>query len=194
MAQHKPCPPWIGWLLASPVRAWFQKPERILGVRITPGMKVLDVGSAMGFFSLPLARMVGPEGRVLCVDVQEKMLRQLKRRARRAGLLDRLDPILSTPDSLTLDGRDGTVDFALAFAVVHEVPSPERLFTEIARALKLGGLLLVAEPARHVSAQEFGQTVTTAEAQGFAVVEHPRIPASHAVLLRKEGRGGRVES
>jgi ubiquinone/menaquinone biosynthesis C-methylase UbiE len=191
---HKLCPPWVGWLLASPVRAWYQKPEQILGLRITPGMKVLDVGSAMGFFSLPLARMVGPEGRVLCVDVQQKMLRQLERRARRAGLRDRIEPILATPESLALEGHDGTVDFALAFAVVHEVPSAERLFTEIARALKLGATLLVAEPARHISAREFGQTVTAAEAQGFAVVEHPRIPASNAALLRKEGRGGRIDS
>ncbi len=190
---HRICPVWVGYLLASPVRALFQSPRKILGVRITSGMKVLDIGSAMGYFSLPLARMVGPEGRVVAVDVQEKMLRRLTRRARSAGLLDRIETVQCTPESLCLETHDGTIDFALAFAVVHETPSPERLFGEIARALKLGGLLLVAEPARHVSADDFGRTVTAAEAQGFIVVERPRISASQAVLLRKEGRGGRTE-
>ena len=192
MAEHV-CPCFAGYFLANRLRKLLQNPYKILAPYVKPGMTVLDVGSAMGFFSLPLARMVGPEGRVVAVDVQEKMLRRLRARARNAGLLERIEPILCTPESLCLETHDGTIDFALAFAVVHETPNPERLFTEIARALKLGGLLLVAEPARHVAADDFDRTVTTAEAQGFTVLERPRIAASNAVLLRKEGRGGRTE-
>ncbi len=191
---HKVCPFWVGYLLASPLRRFAHNPRKILGARVSPGMTVLDFGCAMGFFSLPLARMVGPEGRVVCVDVQERMLRALEKRARRAGLFDRLEPVLCTPESLGLSGRDGAFDFALAFAVIHEVPDPERLFAEIGRGLKLGAALLVAEPIGHVRAADFAHTVAAAESQGFAIVERPRIPRAHAVLLRKGGRGGLTES
>jgi ubiquinone/menaquinone biosynthesis C-methylase UbiE len=190
---HKVCPFWLGYLLASPLRAFAHDPQKILRPHVQPGMTVLDVGSAMGFFSLPLARMVGPDGRVVCVDLQQKMLRALEKRARRAGVFERLEPVLCTPQSLCLDRRDGTIDFALAFAVVHEVPDQERLFAEIARALKLGALLLVAEPVGHVRADAFAHTEAAAAGQGFTVVERPGIKRAHAALLRKAGRSGQME-
>ena len=49
-------------------------------------MTVLEPGPGMGFFTLELARIVGPEGRVVAVDVQPKMVEGLQKRARRAGL------------------------------------------------------------------------------------------------------------
>jgi len=76
----------VGHLLASPLRRFAQDPAKILGAHVTPGMTVLDVGCATGFFSLPLARLVGPGGRVVCADLQEPLLRALERRARRAGV------------------------------------------------------------------------------------------------------------
>jgi len=75
----------------------------------------------MGYFTLELARLVGPTGRVVAVDVQPKMLARLKRRAAKAGLLARLDIRVAKPDSLGIDDAS-VADFALAFAVVHEVP------------------------------------------------------------------------
>jgi len=59
---EKVYPVWVGYLLASPIRKLFQNLHKILGHYIEKGMKVLDVGCAMGFFSLPLAGMVGPMG------------------------------------------------------------------------------------------------------------------------------------
>jgi len=55
------CPVWVGYLLASPVRKLFENPKKILGEYIKEGMTVLDLGSAMGFFSIPAARLVGSE-------------------------------------------------------------------------------------------------------------------------------------
>ena len=68
--DHHVCPWWIGYLIASHLRKLGENPDTILGPLVEPGMTVVDVGCAMGFFSLPLARMVGESGRVLCVDVQ----------------------------------------------------------------------------------------------------------------------------
>ena len=54
------CPWWIGWLLASPVRKLMQDPARILAPWVRDGMTVLEPGPGMGFFTLELARRVGP--------------------------------------------------------------------------------------------------------------------------------------
>ena len=62
--QHHVCPWWIGYLLASPIRRIFQNPEEILSPFIRFGMAVLEPGPGMGFFTIPLARMVGRRLRV----------------------------------------------------------------------------------------------------------------------------------
>ncbi|MBM2841447.1 MAG: methylase involved in ubiquinone/menaquinone biosynthesis, partial [Bacteroidetes bacterium] len=138
------CPWWLGYLLAAPIRKLVHNPVAILGPYIQSGHTVLDVGSAMGFFSLPMARLVGERGRVVCVDLQEKMINGLRRRAWRAGLIDGMDLRVCTPASLHIDDLAGTIDFALAFAVVHEVPDAKRLLSEIHAALKTGGHLLLS--------------------------------------------------
>ncbi|MDP3040230.1 MAG: methyltransferase domain-containing protein, partial [Deltaproteobacteria bacterium] len=73
------CPVWLGYFLASPFRRLFQNPWKILEPYVQKDMKVLDVGPGMGFFSLPLAQRVGPKGKGIGVDLQEKMLQSLER-------------------------------------------------------------------------------------------------------------------
>ena len=115
------CPWWLGYLLASPLRRLAENPERILAPWVRPGMTVLEPGCGMGYFSLPLARTVGPNGRVICVDLQQKMIDGLARRARKAGLLDRLALSVCGSDELGLGDWRGRVDLAVAIHVIHEV-------------------------------------------------------------------------
>jgi len=89
MAKHV-CPVWIGYLLTSPIRKLFQNPQKLLGPYIEKDMVVLGAGCAMGFFSLPAAQMVGENGKVICVDIQKEMIKSLKRRALKAGVIDRI--------------------------------------------------------------------------------------------------------
>lgn len=184
MERHV-CPWWIGYLLASPLRRCSQDPEKILGPYIKEGMKVMDVGCAMGFFSLPLARMVGATGQVVCIDLQEKMIKSLKKRAAKAGVSDRIDTRVCSPNSLEIDDIPEEIDFALAYAVVHEVPDSEALFSQVHQSMKPGSKLLLGEPKGHVSESDFNQTITTAQCCGFEVLEHPEIKRTHAVLLNK---------
>jgi ubiquinone/menaquinone biosynthesis C-methylase UbiE len=179
------CPWWLGYWLLNPFRRFMTDPDKLLSPFVTPGMTVLDAGPGMGFFSLPLARMVGANGKVVCIDVQERMLRALERRAGKAGLADRIVTRLCTPASLGLDDFTSKVDFALVFAVVHEVPDPPGFFAELSRALKPGALCLVAEPKGHVSAREFEASLVVAGEKGLKRVESPRIAGSRAVLLKK---------
>jgi predicted O-methyltransferase YrrM len=181
------CPWWMGYLLASPVRTWLrgQKPAAILDSYVREGMIVFEPGPGMGFFTLELARRVGPSGRIVAVDIQPKMLAGLKRRAAKAGVLERIDARLVAADSMNLSDLTGKVDFTLAFALVHEMPSSEAFFSELATLSKPGALVLFAEPRGHVKEQDFETELQHAQDAGFMVARHLKVPHSRAVLLKK---------
>ena len=164
--QHV-CPVWVGYFLASPLRKLFQSPRTIIGNYIEKGMTVIDAGCAMGFFSLPMARMTGENGKVICIDMQEKMLQKLMKRAKRAGLYNIIIPHKAEPSSLNITDIQNVAGFALAFAVVHEVPNKDVFFSELYKVLKPGGKLLVAEPRGHVSDQAFTLTMKIAQDKEF---------------------------
>jgi ubiquinone/menaquinone biosynthesis C-methylase UbiE len=149
-------------------------------------MTVLEVGSGMGFFTLPLARLVGESGHVICVDLQEKMIRAVKKRATRAGLIDRIELRVNTAKSVCIDDLVEKIDFALVFAVVHEVPDARQFLLEIQRSLRKGGLLLFSEPAGHVSREAFGGTLATAQDLGFRIAGSPEIRGSRSSLWVKD--------
>ena len=184
MAEHV-CPWWIGYLLACPVRKLVQNPARILAPHLRPGMTALDAGCAMGFFSLAMAEMVGPGGRVRSVDLQQKMIDSLRRRAERAGMRERVDARVCRGNDLEVDDLAGKVDFALAFAVVHEVPDAASFLGQIARSLKSDGRLLLAEPAGHIGRSAFEATIQTARDAGLLLLERPRIRLSRTALCGK---------
>ena len=179
------CPWWVGYLLASPIRNVIQNAEDILMPYIRNGNWVLDVGSAMGFFSLPMARMVGDSGHVVCVDLQERMIRTLRKRAARRGLIERMELRVCTPASLNIQDLAEKFDFAMAFAVVHEVPDAKHLLSEVHLSLKKGGRLLLSEPSGHVSREAFDGTLSTANALGFRIADSPKIQQSFARVLVK---------
>jgi ubiquinone/menaquinone biosynthesis C-methylase UbiE len=188
LMAHHVCPWWLGYLLASPLRRLWQDPRRIVGPYVREGCKVLEPGPGMGFFTLELARLVGPQGRVVAVDVQPRMLKGLARRAARAGLADRIDLRQGSAERMGVDDLEATVDFVIAFALVHELPNPAGFFAEAARALKVGAGMLLAEPTGHVSASAFAETLLLAEKAGLSLSLRPRIRASHAALLQKRQR------
>jgi ubiquinone/menaquinone biosynthesis C-methylase UbiE len=167
------------------MRRWMQNPEELLTPFVREGMTVLEPGPGMGFFTLPLARMAGPAGRIVAVDIQARMLDGLRRRAAKAGLLARIETRLVQPESMKLDDLKGGVDFVLAFAVVHELPSAEVFFRESASALKPGGVLLLAEPTGHVHAETFARELDAARRAGLRTADGPKIKRSFSALLRK---------
>ena len=183
---HRVCPYWLGFLLVNPFRRLMHDPEKIMCPFVEKGMTVLDIGPGMGFFTLPLAEMVGPGGRVFAVDVQEKMLQSLKSRAGKARLADRIITRVCKPDSLDPGEFEGTIDFALAFAVVHEAPDEQAFFHDVSRSLKPGARCLVAEPKGHVSVREFEQSLSAAEREGLKVEDRLKINRCHAALLAKK--------
>jgi 2-polyprenyl-3-methyl-5-hydroxy-6-metoxy-1,4-benzoquinol methylase len=182
---HGVCPFWVGYFLVCPLRRLYQNPRKLLEPYVRGGVKVLDVGCAMGFFSLPLAEIVGDGGMVVCIDIQEKMIHKLEKRALKAGLSERIRTRIARDKSLCLDDLKEQIDFALAFAVVHEVPDAEIFFSEIFKTLKPSGTFLIAEPGGHVTEEVFEKTVSIAKKIGFRQISRPQIRASRTVLLEK---------
>ncbi len=149
-------------------------------------MTVLEPGPGMGFFTIELARRIGRRGRVIAVDIQRRMLAALKRRVAKAGVADRVEARMAAPDSLGIADVAGQVDFVLAFAMVHELPSAASFFREAAQAMKPGASLLLAEPTGHVKAPDFDSELKLAAEAGLRVCERPVIRGNHAALLRKD--------
>lgn len=148
-------------------------------------MTVLEVGPGMGYFSLPLARLVGEKGKVICPDVETRMLDRLERRAAKAGVSDRIVPIHAAEESLRIEGYEGRADFALAFAVVHEVPDQAGLWAQIHRSLKPGSLVLFSEPTGHVSESAFDDSVEIAKGVGFTTEASVDVRRTRSVLLKQ---------
>jgi ubiquinone/menaquinone biosynthesis C-methylase UbiE len=184
MEKHV-CPWYIGYFLVNPLRNLFQNPITILGPFVKQGMTVLEIGPGMGFFSLPMAKLVGDNGRVIAIDLQEKMLRHLKRRAMEANVLDRIETRLCIESSLKIGDLADSIDFALAFAVMHELADQMNALREIYGSLKKNGLLLISEPSGHVSKDEFKTTVSAAENLGMELTGTPEIWRSRSSLLKK---------
>jgi ubiquinone/menaquinone biosynthesis C-methylase UbiE len=180
------CPHWAGYLLINPLRKLFENPNKILGPFVKEGMTVLEPGCGMGYFTLPLARMVGPTGRIIAVDIQPKMLSALRRRAKKDGFLDRIELRHIRDDGLGVKDLSGMVDFAVALHVVHEVPDQASFFSEVWDVLKQGSKLLVVEPKGHVSQDKFAASVAAAENVAFVSEALPTKVGDRVALLIKK--------
>ena len=183
--KRKICPVWVGYLLANPLRRFMHNPNEILRPYVKEGMKVMDFGCAMGFFSLPMAELTGTEGKVLCVDIQKGMLSKLEKRAKKKNLLKNIELINIEQRPNIFEEIKESVDFALAFAVVHETPCQTEFFKNMHISLKEKSQLLISEPGGHVSKDKFEKTVKIALENGFKFIENPRINKSMSVLLEK---------
>jgi len=174
------CPWWCCYTFDNFLRKLFHDPEKILRPYVAVGNTVLDIGPGMGYFSIPLARMVGEEGKVIAVDVQPEMLKVLQKRAKKAGVEHQITPHLCKNDSLGLNTR---LDFILAFWMVHEVPDQLVFFKEIKSLLKPLGKFLLSEPILHVNQAMVEETIIKAESVGFVLKEKPKISLSRSALF-----------
>lgn len=176
------CPWWFAPSFDNPLRRLIHNPRQILGDLVKEGQVVADIGCGMGYFSLGLARLVGPYGRVYAVDVQSRMLERAKMRARAAELENRLVLIECQPRAFSLPEP---VDFALAFWMVHETPDQVAFFKQVWACLKPGGTFLLVEPIGHVSDHAFAQSVASAKAAGLTQLCSRRVRFSRGVLLQR---------
>jgi SAM-dependent methyltransferase len=122
-------------LLEPPDREAWQKPDQVMdALHIADGTVVADLGAGGGWFTVRLARRVGPNGKVYAVDVQQLMLEAIRRRVQRDGYTNVI-PVLGayTDPQLPDDARTDAVLIVDAF---HEMEDPILLLRNVARTLK----------------------------------------------------------
>ena len=176
------CPWWLCYTFDNPLRRLFQNPGEMMAPYVKKGFTVIDIGPGMGYFTIPLLKLVGKDGTVIALDIQEKMLALLKRRAAKAGVAARLVTHLAEPDAFGLKEK---ADFVLVFWMLHEVPDQLDFFNRLKKNTKSDARVLVVEPKIHVSRAAFIRTIQMARQSGFRLEDYPRIALSRAILLSR---------
>lgn len=135
---------WRGaeWLLRETREEEEGSTQLLDALALEPGQVVCDLGCGVGYLTLPIAERVGPEGRVLAVDVQPEMLAGLAERVAEAKL-ENIEPVLATLADPRLE--PGSCDVVLMVDVYHELGYPERVLEKVRAALKPGGRLVLVE-------------------------------------------------
>lgn len=136
-------PPQELGLLEGPDRDSWQKPDQVMdALGIADGSHVADLGAGGGWFTVRLARRVGPNGVVYAADVQPEMVRAISRRAQQEGL-DNVRPVLSSPSDPRLP--PGRLDAVLIVDSYAEMSDPVSVLREVARSLQPRGRLGIVE-------------------------------------------------
>jgi cyclopropane fatty-acyl-phospholipid synthase-like methyltransferase len=180
-------------LLESPDRAAWQKPDQIMdALGIAEGSTVADIGAGAGWFTIQLARRVGPNGHVYSEDVQRQMLEAVRRRVSREGLQN-VEPRLGTGSDPQLPPR--LVDAALMVDVYPEIDDRVTFLRNLAKALKPNGRIGVVNfkpgqggpgPAQNEGVRVDSTAVEAdARAAGLRVLARENLPFQYLIVLGK---------
>jgi ubiquinone/menaquinone biosynthesis C-methylase UbiE len=180
--RHR-CPWYMQYLLISPLRRLLEPPSKLVGPYVKPGMTVVEPGCGFGYVSLPLARMVGDQGRVLAVDVEPQVVEKMKRRAKKAGLDGRIEARACEARDLGLSDYEGQVDLVTVIHTLHEFEDLPGFLAQVARLLKPQGRLLVVEPRGHVRPEAFAAELRTCTDAGFIELEAPAFGSRRLAAL-----------
>jgi ubiquinone/menaquinone biosynthesis C-methylase UbiE len=136
-------PPAMLGELEGPDREAWQKPDVIMdALGIFDGSSVADLGAGGGWFTVRLARRVGPTGRVYAQDIQKPMIESMNRRFQREGLRN-VTTVLGTEEDASLD--PGSVNAVLIVGVYGELAKPVELLKTVRKALRPGGRIGVVD-------------------------------------------------
>ena len=180
------CPVWMAYTFDNPLRGIVHAPQEMFKPYLHEGMRVLDIGCGLGFFSLEMAKMVGVSGKVTAIDLQPGMLKVVETRARKRGLGSRINTHQCGSNQL---GTSERADFVLTFWMIHETPDYRGLIDQIYELLLPGGIYYLADPKMHVSAEFFQEATAYAVGKGFIINSRPKVRWSHAIVLQKPENG-----
>ena len=139
-----PIPAFMTRLIDNPIRRKFiQKPETVAKrMNLEPGMIVVEIGPGKGSYTKSLAKSVLPDGKVYAIDIQESIIKRLKKRIEKEKIENIIPKI---DDAYNLSLEDESVDRVLMIACLPEIPDPIRVLKEIKRVLKPNGLVSLSE-------------------------------------------------
>lgn len=198
----KPLTKYMGRRIALPMSyhgiPWLNRPERIQEenpeemleqLDVKPGMTVCDMGCGDGYYTIELAKRVGPTGKVIAVDIQPEMLQELSRRCER-GNLKNVDMVLGLPHDPKLP--IGQVDLILMVDVYHEFSNPVEMLNAMRQSLKPNGRIALVEfrgedpqvPIKPEHKMTKKQILKEYEANSMKLVnQYDRLPWQHLMFL-----------
>jgi ubiquinone/menaquinone biosynthesis C-methylase UbiE len=163
-------------------------------LNVQPGQIVCDMGCGNGFYTLPLARLVGERGQVIAVDIQREMLGLLKSRAREERIRN-IKPLLGTVIDPKLEPN--SCDLVLMVDVYHEFSRPEEMLQAVRRSLKPTGRVALVEfraedpnvPIKPLHKMSKEQILKEFEPNGFQLVEEfDKLPWQHLMFFERDVR------
>jgi ubiquinone/menaquinone biosynthesis C-methylase UbiE len=138
-----PCPALLAWSLENPIAQRFNGTKVILDrLGLRPGQTVLELGPGPGRLLIPAAKLVGPDGEAVGIEVQPAMAERLKRRANEAGVTN-LKVIVG--DATEPHVPEASFDLVFLCACLGEIPDRMAALRQSFRAIKPGGVLSVSE-------------------------------------------------
>ncbi len=161
--------------------------RKLFGSYVREGDNVADIGCGAGFATIGLAHLVGSDGKVTAVDLQEEMLDIVRKRVYGTPIESRVVFHRCRENSIDLNEA---FQFINAFWMVHEVPDPCLFCAEIKNCLTEGGLFFVAEPRFHVSRKRFRAMIAAAESNGLKLLKQPSVLFSMAALFVHDSSSG----
>jgi SAM-dependent methyltransferase len=177
----------------DPARDSWQNPTGIIeAMAIEPGMTVADLGAGTGYFIAHLSKAVGPEGRVIAVDIEQVMLDYIAQAGEREGWTN-VDTLLAGADTSSL--KPASVDRILTVNTWHHIPNRAQYSAHLATTLKPGGSIWVVDyrldspsgpPPEHRLAPEV--IISELEAGGLQAELHPmKLERQFVVVARLRG-------
>jgi precorrin-6B methylase 2 len=141
----------IAHVMGHAAASWLERPEReeeenprklLELLKLKDGDVVADIGAGSGYHAFRMAKLVGPKGKVLAVDIQKEMLDIIRNRAKKEGVTN-VEPVQGEEADPKL--KDESVDVILMVDVYHEFAFPYEMTEKMVRALKPGGRLVFVE-------------------------------------------------
>ncbi len=182
------------WLERSE-REQEEQPEKALdALNLKPGMLVGDVGAGTGFYSIRIAKRIGPSGRVYANDIQPQMLQRLSESAARQKVTN-IETVLGTALDPKLPA--GLLDLVVLVDVYHEFSRPQQMLDRIRESLKPNGRLVLLEfrkedpnvpirPEHKMSVSDVKAEVTP---EGFVFEKTiETLPWQHIIFFQKAGQ------
>ena len=193
----------IAYVMGHQAANWLERPERekeenpaklyeLLALKA--GDVVADIGAGSGYHTFRMAKLVGPKGKVLAVDIQKEMLDIIRDRAKKEGVTN-VEPVRGEEADPKL--KDESVDLILLVDVYHEFSFPYEMTEKMVKALKPGGRLVFVEfrleddrvPIKLVHKMTERQVIK--EMAEFKELKHAgtseKLPWQHVITFTKQG-------
>lgn len=153
-------------------------------LELRSGLRVADIGCGPGRLTFRIADAVGPDGEVVALDMQPRMLERVRARIAERGIAN-VKPLLAGAG----DGKlpQGHFDRALLVTVLGEIPDRDRALREIHGALKADGFLVITEIFPDPHYQRVKTVRALAEKTGFTIGTIRSKTFSYTVRLDKRG-------